>query len=112
MTPERRAGPAVVGEPSTPLPPARSARTGLQAGNSAVWVMVVQEDTGYSLANTGLRSASLDLPYLKSEWERKKSEALHHRGRKASASTRISAADVAKRCQAQSIPAWGTECAR
>lgn len=72
------------------------------------------EEAGCSLANTSLRSASVDLPYLGNQsGEVKNSEAsfIIEAG-KASAATRISAADVAKHCQAQNTPAWGTECTR
>lgn len=96
------------------LPPAESARTGLQAGTMRSGLWLFEKDAGCSLAHTSLRSASLDLPYLGNQSGKgKKSEAIFIiEAGKASASTRISAADVAKRCQAQNIPAWGTGCAR
>lgn len=78
---------------------------------SGLWLF---EDAGCSLANTSLRSASVDLPYLGNQSGKgKNSEAsfIIEAG-KASAATRISATDVAKHCQAQNIPAWGTECTR
>lgn len=112
VTPERRAGPAP-GEPSTPSHPRNLLEQGFKRATMPSGLWLFEKDTGCSLANTGLRSASLDLPYLGNQSGKgKKSEAIFIiEAGKASASTRISAADVAKRFQAQNIPAWGTECA-
>lgn len=82
---------------------------------SGLWLF---EDAGCSLANTSLRSASVDLPYLGNQSGKgKNSEAsfIIEAGKASelqNSATRISAADVAKHCQAQNIPAWGTKCTR
>ena len=112
MTPERRAGPAP-GEPSTPCHQRSLLEQGFKPGTMRSGLWLLEKDAGCTLTNTSLRSASLDLPYLGNQSGKgKKSEAIFIiEAGKASASTRISSADVAKCCQAQNIPAWGTGCA-
>lgn len=75
VTPERRAGPAR-GEPSTPSHPRNLLEQGFKRATMRSGLWLFEKDTGCSLANTGLRSASLDLPYLGNQSGKgKKSEA-------------------------------------